>query len=57
MVYKLRDLGYYGDFNAADIAELCQMSDLDFSDHHSQMEASQFKALFSFIKDGIDKET
>ena len=33
------------------------MSDLDFSDHHSQMEASQFKALFSFIKDGIDKET
>jgi hypothetical protein len=23
VVYKLRDLGYYGDFNAADIAELC----------------------------------
>ena len=40
VVYHLRDLGYYGEFNERDVTRICQNQ-------------PKLKHLFSFIKDEI----
>ena len=41
VVYSLRDLGYYGEFNQRDVARICQAN-------------PKMKHLFAFIKDDLD---
>ena len=44
MIYKLRDLGYYGEFNERDVSRIC----------HSH---PKLKHFFQFIKDQLNSGT
>ena len=40
VIYRLRDLGYYGEFNERDVARICQTQ-------------PKMKHLFTFIRDEL----
>jgi len=43
VIYKLRDLGYYGDFNERDVARICEAQ-------------PKMRLFFDFIKDELSPD-